>query len=206
MRLTIVRHAQSKGNERGLIQGNADFPLSELGHAQAAAVAKRLEHERFDAIYASDLTRARETVEAIARAHPDTTVTYDARLRERAYGEYEGKSRHELHERGLTDSQIHSAPPGGETTAVFVERILSFLDDLWETHRDEHVLLVTHSGFIARLLLSLAGDSDGDFETYRSHNAAVSIVEFDLERNHTLHVVNDTEHLDGIAPKRAEKK
>lgn len=198
MRLTIVRHAHSEGNELGLIQGGADFPLSKLGRAQASALAERLRSERFDAIYASDLTRARETAEAICAAHPNVRIAYDPRLRERAYGEYEGKSRSELHARGLTDEQIHGAPPGGETTSEFVERILSFLDELWERHTSESVLLVTHSGFITRLLLSLAKATDEEWDTYSSHNAAVSIIEFDLERNHELRLIDSIDHLAGI--------
>ena len=68
--LCLVRHGQSTWNAERRIQGQLDPPLSELGRAQANRVAERLARERWDVLYSSDLSRARQTAEAIARRQP----------------------------------------------------------------------------------------------------------------------------------------
>ena len=60
MRVIIVRHAQTVWNASGKIQGQADPPLSEDGRAQCQAVADRLAPVSIQAIFSSDLVRARE--------------------------------------------------------------------------------------------------------------------------------------------------
>jgi probable phosphoglycerate mutase len=66
--VTFVRHAESEGNVNGLWQGQAEYPLSETGRAQARALSEYLfrKGERFDAVFSSPLTRARDTAAAVA--------------------------------------------------------------------------------------------------------------------------------------------
>jgi broad specificity phosphatase PhoE len=68
--VTLLRHAQSEGNARGILQGQSDFPLSEIGIQQAEALAHRWkkEHQHFDCIISSPLSRAQQTAEIIAAA------------------------------------------------------------------------------------------------------------------------------------------
>src|SRR5207302_1580370 len=67
VRLLLIRHAQSAGNAEGIIQGHADFPLSERGRMQAMLLAQRLGHApAIDALYSSPLSRAYDTARAIA--------------------------------------------------------------------------------------------------------------------------------------------
>ncbi|PTT82881.1 histidine phosphatase family protein, partial [Pelomonas sp. HMWF004] len=66
-RLVLVRHGETAWNRATRIQGHTDIPLSELGLAQAQRLAGALADEPFSAIYASDLSRARQTAEALAR-------------------------------------------------------------------------------------------------------------------------------------------
>jgi 2,3-bisphosphoglycerate-dependent phosphoglycerate mutase len=53
-----VRHGQTAENLQGVIQGQLDTQLDEVGIAQAAAIAQSLKHVQFDAAFSSDLTRA----------------------------------------------------------------------------------------------------------------------------------------------------
>ena len=195
MKLTLVRHAESEGNVRKLIQGHTDYPLTQNGHEQAQRVAKRFAGERFDAIYASDLERASQTAQAIIDKHPESEVVYDERLRERYFGTLEDRSTQELFDNGYTEQQVWGAPEGGEDVETFKQRIFGFLDDLWEEHRGEHVLLVTHSGFITRLVLTLTEAGEDEYRNYKSRNTGVTVIEFDLERNHTLRLLNCCAHL-----------
>jgi broad specificity phosphatase PhoE len=187
MRLTLVRHGESEGNVEQRYGGHYDFALTRAGKEQAEAIARRLADERFDAIYVSDLTRTRQTAEPIIATHPEVPVTYDARLREKHLGIHEGRRQEDV------DVDKWGDPEGGERQEALRERIIALLDELWEHHRNEHVLLVTHGGTITTLLMHLAGSSDTT--TYHPGNASISIVEFDLERNHAITLIGDQTHL-----------
>ncbi|KAK7107141.1 uncharacterized protein [Littorina saxatilis] len=96
--LTLVRHGETKANKDGVIQGHQDVALSEVGLKQARLVAVRLQNDNFTHIFASDLSRAAQTAGAIAEANAacHCSVQHDRRLRERTFGEFEGKTFKEL--------------------------------------------------------------------------------------------------------------
>lgn len=80
--LIFVRHGESESNERGLFTGQADVSLSGLGEKQATALKNFiLKKYTVDAVYSSDLKRARDTVLPIAKAL-HLPVQTNARLRE----------------------------------------------------------------------------------------------------------------------------
>jgi broad specificity phosphatase PhoE len=64
--ILLARHGESDWNRAKRWQGFADRPLTELGREQAVALADRLRDTELDAIYSSDLHRARETAEIVA--------------------------------------------------------------------------------------------------------------------------------------------
>ena len=61
MKLFMVRHGQTTGNVAGLIYGQVDYPLTQKGRDQAAAIRPVLDKYKFDRVYSSDLSRAIET-------------------------------------------------------------------------------------------------------------------------------------------------
>ena len=63
--LLLIRHGQTQANLEGRVQGHSDAPLTELGQAQARAIAARLADDRPAALYVSPLGRARATAEII---------------------------------------------------------------------------------------------------------------------------------------------
>lgn len=67
-RFVLARHGESEGNAAGIFQGRAEYALSELGRAQAAALGRSLAKYRPARVYCSPLGRARETAEIAARA------------------------------------------------------------------------------------------------------------------------------------------
>ena len=75
----LVRHAQAHDEGGGESHGPE---LTPAGRQQASCVAKRLAGYHYNAIYCSDLTRARQTADTIARHHSDTEVTLTLDLRE----------------------------------------------------------------------------------------------------------------------------
>ncbi|MGC8861269.1 MAG: histidine phosphatase family protein, partial [Armatimonadota bacterium] len=91
----LVRHGESAYNSEGRIQGQHDPPLTELGLRQAELVAGRLAEEKFDAVYSSDLVRARATAEVIAAGLGLSCETTPL-LREARLGVIEGLTRAEV--------------------------------------------------------------------------------------------------------------
>ena len=128
-------------NAEGRWQGHAQIGLSAKGRAQAADVARELAADPPDAVYSSDLARARETAEIIA-AKLGLPVTLDARLREIDVGEWAGLTRDEVAARFPGASRWRD----GETHEAMGARILTRLHELAAEHQGERVLVVTHGG------------------------------------------------------------
>lgn len=156
--LWLIRHAESTGNRDGVITGHRDLPLSLLGRHQAERLADRLRGQRFAALYASDLERARDTAQPVGIA-TGLGVATDRRLREIDTGAWSG----------LTIAEIQATFPeewarwqqrdpdmrrgGGETTREAAARIAGILTEIARAHAGERVLIVAH-GTIIRLALA----------------------------------------------------
>ena len=142
--LLLARHGETDWNRELRIQGSSDIELNELGRRQAQSLAQELTDVDLDAIYASDLSRARATAEAVAATH-GLEVTLDSRLRERSFGSWEG----------LTRDDLNAMPPGshhdGETDEEVRERMLAAVQEIAAAHPGEEVLIVSHGGALNTL-------------------------------------------------------
>ncbi|HEX6547340.1 MAG TPA: histidine phosphatase family protein [Candidatus Dormibacteraeota bacterium] len=77
----LIRHGDAYTGLERLAEGVIDPPLSPVGHEQADRLAQRLAYLSIDAVWASDLRRAVETADVVARDH-GAEVRQDPRLRE----------------------------------------------------------------------------------------------------------------------------
>ncbi len=162
-RLLLVRHGESHWNIEGRIQGQLCSGLSDRGHAQAAAFAAVHAGELRDLLdtdpdavqlVSSDLQRARETVAPLAAAL-ELDVTPDPRLRERAYGAWEGRSHAELATeepdrwRRWTSGEDVTGEIGAETAAQLADRVAPAVLS-WHDRVPEGgcCVLVSHGGSI----------------------------------------------------------
>lgn len=144
MPITLVyeTHAITTDNEAGIATGWLPGTLSARGRATAAELGLRRRDDGIEAIYVSDLARARETV-AIAFGDAGIPIVVDDRLRECDYGRLNGMPRDRLDaERG---DHVGVPWPGGESYRDVVARTLRFLDDLITARADGRVLVVAHS-------------------------------------------------------------
>ena len=91
MKIIIIRHGETEENKKGIVQGQIPGHLSELGKEQAKKVAKRLSKEKINVIYSSDLDRAKNTAQEIAKFHKKTLFELKQELRERNWGNLQGK-------------------------------------------------------------------------------------------------------------------
>ncbi|HLO03289.1 MAG TPA: histidine phosphatase family protein [Symbiobacteriaceae bacterium] len=171
--LALVRHGVTEWNYSGRAQGHVDIPLSAEGHHQAELVAQSLANESWDAIYASDLSRARQTAEAIGRAL-DLPVKTDPRLRERFMGQAEGMTHWDRNDRwpGLTFMEL----PEVEQDDLLAERSVAAVQALAEQHAGERLICVAHGAFIHLFLEAVAPDSGYG---WRQRNTAITVVEWD---------------------------
>jgi probable phosphoglycerate mutase len=138
--LLLARHGETDWNRELRIQGSSDIDLNALGREQAESLADELADVELDAIYASDLSRARATAEAVA-ARKLLPVRLDARLRERSFGTWEGLTREDIEERYLPDDR-----PDGESDEEVRARVLAAIQDISAAHPGEQVLVVSHGG------------------------------------------------------------
>ncbi|MDQ7030880.1 MAG: histidine phosphatase family protein [Ardenticatenia bacterium] len=157
-----VRHGETPWNVEGRYQGQLDPPLNERGRAQAEATARALAPLHIDAIYSSDLKRAAQTAEALARLI-HLPVRLDPRLREINQGEWQGVLVQEIERRwpvefaGWRRAPWHHRPPGGERLQDVQERVLAALHDIVAQHPEGTVAVFTHKLPIALLTIALKG-------------------------------------------------
>lgn len=197
--LILLRHGETAWNREHRIQGHLDTPLNDEGVRQARAAARRLESERArwglvpapgalaPAMVSSDLMRCRQTAGPIAAAL-DLDCPVDARLRERAYGVFEGRTHPEVQrddperfERWLRRDPDFDVE-GGESLRTFARRIESVLVELAGAHRGRTLVVVTHGGVldvVNRLCRGLSLEAQRDFEI---PNASLNRLRFDGER------------------------
>jgi len=144
--LLLVRHGETDWNAEGKLQGHTDRPLNAYGRRQAQTLAERFTSESIDALYASDLSRARETAEILG-AKLGLGVDVDPDLREKNWGNWEG----------LTSEERLYVDYEGETSEEHRERTLRAVRRIVERHPGERIVVVTHGGSLRRLQAFVSG-------------------------------------------------
>jgi len=203
-RLLLVRHGETELKSSERYWGRTDTKLSALGLRQAERLRDRLAAERIDAIYSSNLKRARMTAEIIASGH-QLDVTTCAELREVDFGEIEGLNMEEVSqlfpELAVRMKKVDRGPdfryPGGESLDELGNRLSSFLGRLKKHNEEETVLVVAHYGVIRTLICQLMGMELRHVYHIRLKLASLSIMETG-PTGAILHRLNDTSHLDSI--------
>lgn len=143
--ILLARHGETEWNREGRWQGWADPPLNDTGRAQARALAVQLGDTPFDAVYASDLKRAFETAEIVARPH-HAPVVADPGLREIDVGSWSGLTHSEVDVRFPDGNR-----PDGETRGEHAGRVLAAVERIARRHPGARILLVTHGGTMRAL-------------------------------------------------------
>ena len=154
--LILIRHGQTVWNSERRMQGQRNSALSELGRAQARAVARRLQNEAFDLLYSSDLDRALETAQAIAQV-TGHEIRIEPRLRERCFGIFEGLTRDEMKERHpseyarFRERDPDYCMPGGESARAFHDRCMGVFHDMVARHVGRRIVVVAHGLLLVAL-------------------------------------------------------
>jgi broad specificity phosphatase PhoE len=166
--LFIFRHGETDWNREQRFQGHEDVPLNDVGREQARALIAPLRRMQLDAMLSSDLSRAKETGEIVARAL-GVPVFVDAGLREAHLGGAQGLTREEI-ERKLGSHAVErwKSPfvtdadfgyPGGETGRQVMERALAAMVKFFNEKEYHRIGVATHGGVIRRVMRHILGES-----------------------------------------------
>jgi probable phosphoglycerate mutase len=152
----LARHGETDANAEGRVQGSIDEPLNERGREQARALARQAAGLGLEALYTSQLRRARETAEIVG-AELGLEPVVDERFAESWRGEWEGRLIAEIRDEdpGAWAGSLAIEPagfrfPGGESLEEHGARVEAALDDV--ARGPLPALVVCHGGTIRRAL------------------------------------------------------
>lgn len=196
MRLLLARHGQSRANVAGILQGRTPGELTDLGRAQARALAQRLAEGGPERIVSSDLRRAVDTASPVAETI-GVPLELEPLLQEWHVGEFDGGPpadlEHAVRASGLPADEFR--PTGGESRRdleLRVGRIAGWIEhDLIGVGS---ALVVSHGDVLRRLVSHLLVGDARLAPRVDLHNASLTVLVrrprgWDLER------LNDTTHL-----------
>ena len=204
-RLILVRHGQTEWNRLRRYQGQTDIELNKTGIQQAQKTSHRLSQQKLDAIYCSDLKRARQTAEIIAAPHNVIGMIHESPLlREMNFGDYEGITFDQMAPEfqlifSADPSWRSSGPnvraPNGESIADMAARVALFTQEMLAKHLlNETVLIAAHGGPLQIMVCQLLGIGIEHWWQIRLSGASVSIVET-YPQGTSVVLLNDVSHL-----------
>jgi probable phosphoglycerate mutase len=200
-RLCIVRHGETAWNAEHRVQGQLDIPLNEIGLRQAQAVGLALGAERFDAIYSSDLARARQTADPIASLL-SMKILVEKELRERHYGIFERLTYAEVKKKFPEDyARFEARDPEyafrtGESLKDFSARSISIVTRIVKAHPGQSILVFTHGGVLDKLYRHITGLPLSAERDFGIPNAGLNRVEVTAS-GWQIRSWADIAHLDG---------
>ncbi len=202
----LIRHGQSEGNAERRFGGHTATPLSPRGRRQAQATARALKDEELTAIYSSDLARAVETAEPLAKV-TGLPVNSTTAFRERSVGVMEGLTfenaaqQHPEQYAALLRRDFEHVLTGGESYRQLLDRAWQKLDEIIDQNKGGKLAVFSHTGTICILALHLMGALDApELKPVWITSANCGVTRFELRDDGLVRVLvlNDTRHLSGV--------
>jgi probable phosphoglycerate mutase len=145
-KIITIQHTESVHHTNGMVGSWTDWDLTETGRQQAKNIGRNLSAEisgQNYKIYSSDLLRARQTAEPLAR-YMGVKIDYFEALREQNLGEAVGKTgKWAKDNKNPIDSFDVRCFPGAETWREFWNRVSGFCRKVIEDEA-ENIIIVTH--------------------------------------------------------------
>jgi probable phosphoglycerate mutase len=202
--LVLIRHGETDMNRELRFQGHVNVALNAIGLEQARRLAARMVGEKSDAVYVSDLLRARQTAEPIAGELSLQPVP-ESGLREQSFGKVDGMRVDDIQRdhpeawAGWLRFEEDFAMPDGESTRAFHARVMEAVQRVVATHPEQRVVVVTHGGVLDMIYrtarsLGLNGPRQSDipnagFNRIRVREGGIDILDW-----------ADTRHLADLPP------
>ena len=140
MQIRYFVHATTLDNEAGIATGSAEVELSPLGKQQVQDLKKAIEGEQFDAVFSSDLSRAKETAEG-ALGDRYQVVT-DSRLREINVGDETGKK--DTDTSPLLYQHIDAPFSNGDSLRQIEQKMRQFLEEMSPKYENKTIAIFAH--------------------------------------------------------------
>ncbi|MBS1494478.1 MAG: histidine phosphatase family protein [Bacteroidetes bacterium] len=161
----IVRHGETEGNIKLIIQGHSDSPLTEKGLEQAQLISEQLSEIPFHTAYSSDLGRAKQTAEIIIKDR-EIKLNTTTHLRERCFGTYEMRSYDDLYKHYIEGYELLKKLPHEERRSYKISDDIENDEELWKRfstfisetsgmNEGKTLLALSHGGYMKALLLEL---------------------------------------------------
>lgn len=158
----LVRHGQTEWNVKGIIQGaTSDSPLTTMGKKMAEDLGEKFKNVHFDHVFSSDLLRAKRTAEIIV-LEKDIAIKTTELLRERSFGEFDGKPNEELNIvrnliEKLEDAEKYSYKHSDdyESDEEVTNRFVTFVREIAISYPGKTILVISHSSLIRQALMKM---------------------------------------------------
>lgn len=200
-RVILIRPGETAWNQVGRWQGWVANPLSDYGRAQVLSLGRYIRNIGLSALYSSDLRRAVETAEILAKQLGFEPL-YDERWRERAIGEWQGMTLDEIHAWYPAQYQQLQADienfrvPGGESRTDVKQRVTEAFKDVLSQGKGSTVGIISHTTSTHMLLRSLLPG----YDLYGTvlGNSSVTTIALSDANEWELVAANDVSHLEGL--------
>ena len=204
LEIYFVRHGETEWNQKGMLQGKKNSPLTEEGKNQAVKLRDALKDVKFDGIYSSPMGRASLTAEII-RGDREQAMFTIPELREMSFGDMEGRKKTEFEE--LYPEEYNNlwtnalkydpSPFNGETFQEVDERVMGALGHLVNAHSEGgRILVVSHGMTLKNIFTHVWGHGlDKYWEDPVPQNTSLSIVSYS-NGEYRMEDFSNTSHLD----------
>lgn len=176
--ILFIRHGQTDYNIKHLLAGgDIDLSINSKGEQQAAETGWKLKNTKIDLVYCSPLLRAKQTAEKVLRLHKDAPIIYDDRLKERFFGELNGKIDSDYPDCWRVDfDEGNGKVKGMESLQHFHGRCKDFIDEISNLSKDKNILVVAHNG-VGRMFKCIfyGFPESGNLDDYDVDNGEVLI-------------------------------
>jgi broad specificity phosphatase PhoE len=220
----LARHGSARmPDAAGRVWNYSDAELTDIGLRQATELGEAIRDIGVDAIYTSDLLRARHTAEVIGRA-TGAPVVLDSRLREIDIGEHEGTTLARLREHhqqfvpwleiafgGRFPQPGFRIPaslrfPGGESVTDMLARSLPAFLEIVRERQGQTVVVVAHQWLVQALLCHVVGADVDRYDRFAVPQASLTLAEVEPDGRGVLHVLNGTRRVTAAAGGRVGGK
>lgn len=173
MKLYLCRHGETEWTLTGQHTGTTDIPLTKTGQKQAVHLRKRIKPVHFEKVFSSPEIRA---VESCAGMKP----VLDPNLVEWDYGDYEGLTSAEIHEKNPKWNLFEAGAPGGESVEQVKKRADHFLKMVRQFKGN--VAVFSHGHFLRMLAARFLGLEPEMGKLFLLSVASLSILGYEKEQ------------------------
>ena len=199
LKIILIRHGKTSWNGNWKIQGHSNVELSPEGIAEAELLAANFPLPTVDAIYSSDLNRAKSTAEILAKRFNLPVFTMPE-IREVHFGDWEGKTLAEMQLIDPVNCENFFRNPealqikNAEKFSQVQQRAMNGIKKIIAAHSTGNIVVVAHGAINRTILCSILGMPLKKMWTLSQFNTAVNIIRFEDEV-FTVDLINGTAHL-----------